>query len=825
MVMVLLGVLGSEATQGRHASAPEAQLRLTEVYYDTPGEDGREEWVELANLGPSAVSLDDLLLGDEESRGGGEGMYRFPLETVLTPGQVIVVAQHHGGFRALFGDAPDFEFKDGSPQVPDMIPELAWATGELALNNDGDEVMLIRTNGLVIDAVVYGNSQGLSAFRPPSVVDVARGQSIARVPASCDVDSADDWLIQSVPNPGRVDLGGSCRQGATLTDDTVPIGRVQGPEDISPMVSQQVTVAGTVTGQMADRNARGVVFHSFFVQNNADQADGDPRTSDGIAVFTGATALPLTVGEQVTVTGQVTEFYGLTEIDDDGLVVHRTGEIRPMPPAEELPLDITQQQVESEWERLEGMLVHVNEAVVVGATHPACGFDVADTDIPGRPMLVLTPEATDYPLLGVLHVTDEDCSGAVTVNGGDRVEDLVGPLSYHFNRFKIVQSPTEPPRVVAAARRRPRPSPEAEVDQFSVATFNLGDYLPTSEPGEAKATVATKRRKLSYAIVEQLHCPTVLGVQEAGGREMLDSLVESVRRSCGFRYQISHLPTADGRGADLALLTEPELVEIEQFLQRQSCTMLPAEVVDEEIECPSGERPLFSRPPLEVHLRLAGQRVIVFVNHFKSKRDGVEETAPLRLAQAQHLLGLVDKALSTGAGVIVMGDLNDYDGSATIATLLATGQLMDGLASLPGEERYSYVFDGRSQLLDWILVSTGVKEWMIDAGIVRGNADYAAALSRSLARADLPFRSSDHDIPYVVLCPDCAVAEATSSSAEARRASPTPVASPVTSVAATTPTTTADSVPATLSPVLALGVVVLVLIGATGVLLFRGRDR
>ncbi len=253
--LVWLVMVGLVAGLGRPVQGQTAvsALRLSEIYYDTPGDDAAEEWIELVNLGSMAVDLSDVKLSDEESLGGGEGAVRFHEGAVAQAGQVIVVAQTATGFRALFGQNPDYEIADSDPNVPDMRRYLVWATGDIALANDGDEVLLLDGDNVRVDRVGYGDS---TAVFIPSVAGVLRGQSIARVPANCDTDTAADWQPQQTPTPGVVSFEGEC--AAPLNPAEVetlpPIGAIQGQADVSPLINQVVTFRGVVTGFYEDRN-------------------------------------------------------------------------------------------------------------------------------------------------------------------------------------------------------------------------------------------------------------------------------------------------------------------------------------------------------------------------------------------------------------------------------------------------------------------------------------------------------------------------------------------------------------------------------------------
>ncbi|MCA9946903.1 MAG: lamin tail domain-containing protein, partial [Anaerolineales bacterium] len=119
-------------------------LLITEVFYNPPGEESEREWLEIANVGTAVLDLSNIKVGDEEQSGGGEGMRRFPEGTLLEPEQALVVAQTAVGFRFLYGRNPDFELTDSDPTVPDMRNYFLWSTGDVALANDGDQLVLLN---------------------------------------------------------------------------------------------------------------------------------------------------------------------------------------------------------------------------------------------------------------------------------------------------------------------------------------------------------------------------------------------------------------------------------------------------------------------------------------------------------------------------------------------------------------------------------------------------------------------------------------------------------------------------------------------------------
>ncbi len=175
-------------------------LLISEVLYNPLGTEPNAEWMELYNDTGTTLALSGFKIGDEETSGQGEGMYRFPADATAAPGAVIVIANRAADFSP---GLPDYELTDTDPTVPDMIKYTAWAGGSTNLANTGDEVLLLDYNDLLVDAVSWGDST--FAFDPaaPTVDD---GHSLERVPANVDSDTNADWQDQPAPGPGAVNL-------------------------------------------------------------------------------------------------------------------------------------------------------------------------------------------------------------------------------------------------------------------------------------------------------------------------------------------------------------------------------------------------------------------------------------------------------------------------------------------------------------------------------------------------------------------------------------------------------------------------------------------
>lgn len=97
-------------------------LEISEVYPNPDGPDAEEEWIEITNGGDTAVNLGNWTVDDGE---GGSDPYVFPDDTIIEPGESIVLYRTESG---------------------------------VALNNSDEIVQLNDYTGETVDEVSYENS-------------------------------------------------------------------------------------------------------------------------------------------------------------------------------------------------------------------------------------------------------------------------------------------------------------------------------------------------------------------------------------------------------------------------------------------------------------------------------------------------------------------------------------------------------------------------------------------------------------------------------------------------------------------------------------------
>ena len=627
------------------------------------------------------------------------------------------------------------------------------------------------------------------------------------------------------------------------------IGAIQGGAAESPYLNRFVTFRGVVVGGYEDQNTRGDVYYTLFVQSLPGESDGDPATSDGIAVFLGREPRrDVELGDVVRVGGKVTEFYGLTEIDDRGLTVTVEDRI-PLPTPAPLDPPADNAAAAAAFEALEGMRVSLGEAVVAGPTHTGCGFAVVGAA--GASSLPLIRRADSDPTgqaVPVLYPSDLDCADIPQVTTGDRIDGIAGALTYNFDQFKIVLDGAGELEITPSPRPAMPAPPILQGQQFSVATLNTEDMFDTvrdtaddGEPRPAAEEVAARQAKLSAQIAGPLGCPTLLALQEVEHEALLRDLAAALAPACGFTYTVSHRDSPDTRGIDTALLSDPRRVRVGNVALRRTCSPVPTGLADASITCPAGEEPLFGRPPLEVEATIDGQPVVIWVNHFKSKRDGEIDTALARIQQAVYLNGLASERLAADADarLIALGDFNDTELSPALTLLTEPaegGRFANALSTVPPAQRYTYNFGGVGELIDGILLSPALAAEVSAATIVHLNADYPVGLRLDTAPERLPFRASDHDPALVVFgrapatptpapttTPPAAIASPTATAVVPPPPLPTATPAPMpTAALATAPSPAAARGPGPVA--IAAGVTTVALIAVVGLLaLRRGR--
>ncbi|MCB0074838.1 MAG: lamin tail domain-containing protein, partial [Caldilineaceae bacterium] len=139
-----------------------------------------QEFVVLRNLTEQEIDLGGWLVGDAATPGSGEGMYVLPDGLTIAPAGRVILARNAAGFVADYVLRPDAEFEESAAEVPSLSRRRDLATGQFALKDGGDEVLLLTPAGQLVDAVAYGTGDGV-ALGLTGTLDASGGDSLQRV--------------------------------------------------------------------------------------------------------------------------------------------------------------------------------------------------------------------------------------------------------------------------------------------------------------------------------------------------------------------------------------------------------------------------------------------------------------------------------------------------------------------------------------------------------------------------------------------------------------------------------------------------------------------
>jgi predicted extracellular nuclease len=338
-------------------------------------------------------------------------------------------------------------------------------------------------------------------------------------------------------------------------------------------------------------------------------------------------------------------------------------------------------------------------------------------------------------------------------------------MDYSFGNFKLNVT-TSPVRVDNGLEREVTRVP---IDQeIVVGTYNVENL----DPNDGPAAFA----RHADLIVNHLRSPDILAIEEVQDNDgpanttvtdastTWNTLIAAITAAGGPLYEYRQIDPVDDQdggepGGNIRVGFLFRTDRGVNFIDRPGGgSTTPTGVVDE----PSGPQlsfnpgriapldPAFAntRKSLAGEFRAHGKKLFVVVNHFSSKggdqplfgrfQPPQRSSEVARHAQAQAVNDFVDQLLGIDpeANVIVLGDLNDFEFSDTVG-ILEGGALTSLMHSLPEAERYSYDFEGNSQVLDQILVSDNLLEhFPFEYDPVHVNSEFAD-------------QASDHD-PQVV---------------------------------------------------------------------------
>lgn len=568
---------------------------------------------------------------------------------------------------------------------------------------------------------------------------------------------------------------------ATLVPVThTPIFAVQGEGHTSPLLGVEVTVQGVVTAVVSRERDAG-----FFVQD--PRGDGNPRTSDALfvdMVKRPADEIPA-IGDFVEVAGIVDERgrenqLTVTVIAKPVLRIIRGGDALPAPvvigrngraiptgsvASEGMRTHAPELHALDFWESLEGMIVEVREPVVTGPTS-----SYGDLVVVGDG----GPEADRRTAAGGVILREDDlnldrlvldariATPSPAARVGDRFESaLRGVVHYDFGA----------PRVLPVAW------PELESGEAAAEVTELvsGDHsLTVASYNVLNLSFTSHERRfadVARTIAVNLRGPDIIGLQEiqddsgpnresdgvVSAERTMGRLVDAIVAAGGPRYAWAQIdPELDRDGGQpggnirVVWMYRPERVTLVRrgdagpgdatvaaAIEGQPGLTLSPGRIEPRHPCVDNAEGEGSRKPLAAEFRFRGETIFLINHHLVSKGDDDRIFGSIqpprrgsevqRVCQAEILRDFTRSLLSIDprASLILLGDMNEHEFRPPVRIL--EQELVALIHRIPLSRRYTYNFEGNSQVLDHIFASKAlVERSRPEIDVVHVNADFPA---------------------------------------------------------------------------------------------------
>jgi predicted extracellular nuclease len=254
---------------------------------------------------------------------------------------------------------------------------------------------------------------------------------------------------------------------------------------------------------------------------------------------------------------------------------------------------------------------------------------------------------------------------------------------------------------------------------FTVAFYNVENLFDTvNDPKTFDDDFTTKGRnkwnnkrytdkikKLSGVISKlgkerSYFSPAIVGLVEVENAKVISDLINSSSLK-KHHYGFVHYNSPDERGIDVALLYNKRLFKL-----------LESEHFPLYLEDDYGDRD-YTRDILVVKGKLKGELVHILVNHWPSRREGVEKSEPKRIKAAKLANTIIEaiKTKNNTAKIIVMGDFNDDPTDVSVQKHLVTEGLYNPMKSLLDRDSMgSLTYESKWNLFDQIILSTNFLE-------------------------------------------------------------------------------------------------------------------
>lgn len=188
---------------------------------------------------------------------------------------------------------------------------------------------------------------------------------------------------------------------------------------------------------------------------------------------------------------------------------------------------------------------------------------------------------------------------------------------------------------------------------------------------------------------------TILGLAEIENKQVVEELLQTPELK-DKHYRFIQEESKDPRGIDVAFVYAPAFKPLFHKILR------PCKAQD----C------LESRDILAVKGLLFNDTVWVYINHWPSRRAGVEESNEKRMILSAVLKHSIDSVImnSPSSRIVIMGDFNDTPADASLQNITKAGKIFNPFEALTAHDVGSIKFKKEWLIYDQILLSSNWKQ-------------------------------------------------------------------------------------------------------------------
>jgi uncharacterized protein len=641
------------------------------------------------------------------------------------------------------------------------ILAVADLISNAVINFNGDDAVVLRKNGAVIDAfgqIGFDPGGGMARRRCRRHVAPQERRLFRRHERQRRLRRLDRvgrvrrqhlrrarrprrqlWIAAAPPPPPPL----TCE--APL--DVTLISEVQGDGPTSPLVGQTVVVDAVVTAIFPG-------LQGFYLQEEPEDSDDDPATSEGIFVFRGTLPDGVGVNDVVRVEGTVGEFVTSGGASSLTQLTRSTVVDCDLPPVTITPTEIELPRTEpGDLEPFEGMLVTLPQSLVIS--------EYFNFDRFGEVVLTserqLTPTAEFEPGPAAVQAALENSLDRITVDdgrssqnpdpaihpgngdvfdldnlfrGGDLVTGITGVIDHTFGLYRL-----QPTAYGTFTEANPRPAaPDRVGGNVQVASFNVLNYFTTIDDSgpicgpaanqgcrgaDTPEELVRQRDKIVSAITEI--DADVVGLIE----------IENHVDDAAVTDLVASLNAVPGAGPYAAIETGPiggDAIKVALIHQPASVTPVgDFAILDSSVDprfIDTLNRPVLAQTYRDnarrwrVHRRRQPPQVegLVVRLHRRPehrRRVGQLQRNPHGRRRGPRRLARHRPDRQRDPDMLIIGDLNAYDKETPIDAIVAGADDVTGtgddytdlVARFLGEDAYSFVFDGQVGYLDHALAN------------------------------------------------------------------------------------------------------------------------